>query len=135
MFAPQVGGPGKVTTGGGFIGGGLGVKGSAEGMLIAEVLNRLTSRTHARTLVEIQTADVAVVLVSDQLTIDQVQEALRPAYWRLRTAQSASLQVPASDERTDVVGALERLAKLHQSGLLTDDEFRQAKALALDDHQ
>lgn len=123
-----------MTTGGGFIGGGLGVKGSAEGMLIAQVLNRLTSRTHARTLVEIQTADVAVVLVSDQLTIDQVQEALRPAYWRLRTAQSASLQVPASDERTDVVGALERLAKLHQSGLLTDDEFRQAKALALDVH-
>lgn len=43
--------------------------------------------------------------------------------------------MPVRDDPTDLVGALEGLSRLHQSRLLIDDEFKQAKALALDDQQ
>lgn len=48
-------GPGAVTTGGGFIGGGFGVEGALEGMGIAAILNGLTSRTKIHTFVTLIT--------------------------------------------------------------------------------
>ena len=39
-----IGGPGSVTTGGGFIGGGFGVEGALEGMAIGAILNLLTTQ-------------------------------------------------------------------------------------------
>ena len=41
----EIGGPGLVKTGGGFVGGGFGARGAIEGMAIAAVLNGLTTRT------------------------------------------------------------------------------------------
>jgi len=47
----RVGGPGAVTSGGGFVGGGFGLEGAAEGMAIAGLLNSLTTRTTVTTIV------------------------------------------------------------------------------------
>jgi hypothetical protein len=44
-------GPGKVTTGGGFIGGGFGLSGAAKGMIAASVLNALTTKTKIHTMI------------------------------------------------------------------------------------
>jgi hypothetical protein len=49
----QVGGPGRVTAGGGFVGGGLSLLGAAEGAAIASMLNALTTRTRVESLISI----------------------------------------------------------------------------------
>jgi hypothetical protein len=48
----EIGGPGLVRSGGGFIGGGLGAAGAAEGIAIAAVLNALTRRTRITTIIQ-----------------------------------------------------------------------------------
>lgn len=44
-------GPGSVTSGGGFIGGGFGVEGALEGMAIATVLNAVSTKTKIHTFI------------------------------------------------------------------------------------
>jgi hypothetical protein len=51
----SVTGPGTVTTGGGFIGGGFGVEGALEGIAIAGVLNMLTTKKKIHTFVTLTT--------------------------------------------------------------------------------
>jgi hypothetical protein len=51
----EVSGPGTITSGGGFIGGGFGVAGALEGMAIATVLNALTTKTKIHTFVSLTT--------------------------------------------------------------------------------
>lgn len=48
-------GPGSVTKGGGFIGGGFGVEGALEGMVIAGILNKLTTETKIHTFLTLTT--------------------------------------------------------------------------------
>jgi hypothetical protein len=50
-LALEFSGPGRVTTGGRFFGGGFGVAGAAEGMIVASVLNALTSETDIKTVI------------------------------------------------------------------------------------
>lgn len=50
-----IAGPGTVTKGGGFIGGGFGVEGALEGMVIAGILNRLTTETKIHTFLTMTT--------------------------------------------------------------------------------
>jgi hypothetical protein len=56
VSALRVNGPGAVTSGGGFIGGGFGVEGAVEGMAVAAVLNALTTRTKINTYLSLETA-------------------------------------------------------------------------------
>lgn len=51
----SVTGPGTVTTGGGFVGGGFGVEGALEGIAIAGVLNMLTTKKKIHTFVTFTT--------------------------------------------------------------------------------
>lgn len=51
----EVSGPGTLTSGGGFIGGGFGVEGALEGMAIAAVLNALTTKSKIHTFVSLTT--------------------------------------------------------------------------------
>ncbi|MGB4059950.1 MAG: hypothetical protein WBK26_07020 [Burkholderiaceae bacterium] len=50
-----ISGPGTVTMGGGFFGGGFGVVGAIEGIAIAGILNKLTSRTSIHTFISLIT--------------------------------------------------------------------------------
>lgn len=51
----SVSGPGTVTSGGGFMGGGFGVEGALQGIAIAGVLNALTTKKKTHTLVTLTT--------------------------------------------------------------------------------
>ena len=51
----EVSGPGTLTSGGSFIGGGFGVSGALEGMAIAAVLNALTTKTKIHTFISLTT--------------------------------------------------------------------------------
>ena len=51
----QINGPGVITTGGGFIGGGFGVAGAIEGMAVAGILNALTAKSKIHTFISLVT--------------------------------------------------------------------------------
>src|SRR5436309_10673727 len=55
VTAIEIGGRGARRTGGGFRGGGFGLEGAAEGMLIASALNMLTTRNTMDTVICVQT--------------------------------------------------------------------------------
>jgi hypothetical protein len=59
----EIGGPGLVRSGGGFIGGGFGAVGALEGMTIAAVLNALTARTSITTIARVQATSCELFLL------------------------------------------------------------------------
>jgi hypothetical protein len=74
----DIGGPGLVRTGGGFVGGGFGATGAIEGMAVAAVLNALTTRTSIKTIVRIQATTCELFLLHTKVT------------WRVTRAMSAA---------------------------------------------
>lgn len=110
----QILGPGKVTTGGGFIGGGLGVEGAAEGMLIAGVLNALTTRTKIHTVISMITNLGELHLHYAELEPSALRIAFAPVYTRLRRRDSIW---------TD--GRMGRLRSLHERGIIDESRLRE----------
>jgi Short C-terminal domain len=129
----EIGGPGRTQTGGGFFGGGFGLSGAAEGMLIANALNLLTTRTNVDTVICVQTREAEVFFHHNQTPPDALRIQLSPVFSALRRLQSigSELEPPARIAAT-VVDHLARLAELHAAGSLTDDEFAAAKARLLE---
>jgi hypothetical protein len=133
-FNIELSGPGRFTTGGGFVGGGLGLMGAAEGMAIAGILNALTTRTHALSVIAVLSAEYEGFFLCQDLAPDELRRGLAPVFLRARQLSQASPpdQGPMpSAGPSDIVATLERLSTLHQAGALTDDEFQRAKAQAL----
>ncbi len=84
VTAMEIGGPGKTTRGGGFIGGGFGLEGAATGMLVATALNALTTRTDLLTVISIQAHDAEVWLAYTRAEPAALRVELAPAFVRIR---------------------------------------------------
>ena len=130
----EIGGPGLVKTGGGFVGGGFGVSGAVEGMAIAAVLNALTTRTSVKTVVRIQGTSCELFLLHTRLTPEQLRISMSRPLGAIRSArvmqaaretQHAPIAVPSP------VQELTKLADLLEKGLLTREEFDLMKAQLL----
>jgi hypothetical protein len=67
-IALEFSGPGRVTRGGGFIGGGFGITGAAEGMAIASVLNSITTKTEIRSLIRWKARTMEAFFFTDTAT-------------------------------------------------------------------
>jgi hypothetical protein len=126
--AIELGGPGMTTTGGGFLGGGFGVEGAVEGMLIASALNMVTTRKKVDTVICLQTGTAEVFFHHDETPPDALRILLSPIFSKLRELHP-SVGAVATDraESPDLVSRLERLADLHAKGVLNGDEFEAAK--------
>ena len=129
-FKLELTGPGKVTKGGGFFGGGFGLIGAAEGMAIAGLLNAMTKKTTILTLIGIADAKCEGFFVNSTVTPDNLRRALSPVFVRLRRYEAIDEKAPPPSD-DDLSSRLERLAKLHSAGALTDSEFAEAKAVLL----
>jgi hypothetical protein len=125
----EIGGPGLVTSGGGYIGGGLGPAGAAEGIAIAAVLNALTRRTRITNIIQIQAANTELFFLEAKTPPQDLRIRLSPGLVALGKAHAAA-QPPAPDgaptTRT-IIDELERLSRLYEKGLLTAEEFAQMK--------
>lgn len=123
-------GAGAVRTGGGVIGGGFGLEGAAEGMALAAVLNGLTSKTHNDCVFRFATAEGEATFAMKTLSPRIIDNWLAPVRVaaRSRNHQTATNSVPGV---ANTAGQLERLAALHGSGALTDEEFSAHKAALL----
>ena len=127
VMAIEIGGPGESTSGGGFIGGGFGVQGAAEGMLIASALNLLTTRSRIDTVVCLQTRTAELFLWNGAETPTDLRMRLSPVFSKLR--QLANAPAPAiGDSRID---QLTKLGSLLERGLIDDEEFQTLKSSIL----
>lgn len=106
---------------GGFLGGGFGLQGAAEGMAVASVLNSLTSSIN--TMLRIGSTNGEVVLHHGRQSPESIRNVLSPLWIRYEAAQRAA-STPASE---DPVALLQRLGELHGAGVLSDEEFQAKK--------
>ena len=122
-----IGGPGLVKTGGRFVGGGFGVTGAVEGMAIAAVLNALTTRTSAKTIVRIQGSSCELFLLYTKLTPEQLRIAMSRTLGTIRSVRATQTAgVPQNETPAAApspVHELTKLADLLEKGLLTREEF------------
>lgn len=77
-------GPGSVTTGGGFMGGGFGVEGALVGMGIGSILNAITSQTKTHTFLNVITHNGEIYLHCGMLEPTVLRMILAPAFTALR---------------------------------------------------
>lgn len=77
-------GPGSVTTGGGFMGGGFGVEGALVGMGIASILNAITSQTKTHTFLNVITHNGEIYLHCGVLEPTVLRMILAPTFTALR---------------------------------------------------
>lgn len=122
----EIGGPGLVRSGGGFVGGGFGAVGALEGMAVASVLNALTTKTKITTVVRIQAATCELFLLWAKTTPEQPRIELSQPLGAIRAARAPSRASPAS-----LVAELSKAAEMFQAGLLTREEFDQLKTRLL----
>lgn len=127
----EIGGRGILQTGGGFIGGGIGsFTGAAEGMAVASLLNRLTTKSSIETVMEVRWAEGSMIFHYGRRAPDAVRIWLAPELGTIRQRSQHNNAAPAVELATPVE-QLERLGSLHERGLLTADEFAAAKQLIL----
>jgi hypothetical protein len=123
----EIGGPGLVKTGGGFVGGGFGARGAIEGMAIAAVLNALTTRTSMTTIVRIQATGCELFLLHTRLTPEQLRITMSHPLGAIRSARAAEVAGGIQDQAHAVsrspVEELAKLADMLEKGLLTREEF------------
>lgn len=124
IVAFEIGGPGAQKTGGRFIGGGFGLEGAAEGMLIASALNLLTTRTKINTVICLQTRSSELFAHNNNETPDALRIRLSQVFNILRSQEQGQ---PPPGSR-DPIEQLERLAQLRDSGVLSEEEFQAARA-------
>lgn len=82
-------GPGRETSGGGFIGGGFGLEGAAIGMGIATILNAVTTNTTVTSIIELTTTDGELFLVNGSEEPGTLRFILSPVLVRLRMVHAA----------------------------------------------
>jgi hypothetical protein len=130
---------GTNASGGGFFGGGFGAAGAIEGMAIATVLNKLTTKVTHWAAIHIVADGGSVVLVQNGGDVGDLRRRLRVLRDAIVVASDHAQNAieagqPDPTDTSDIVSSLERLANLHESGVLSDAEFQRAKAAILDQH-
>jgi hypothetical protein len=131
MEAIDIGGPGLVKSGGGFIGGGFGAVGAAEGMAAAAILNALTTRTKIKTVVRVQASGAELFLLHPRTEPEPLRIELSRALGAVREAQAQrreSAPRQGHPRSGSLVEELSKLAGMLERGLLTREEFDHLKA-------
>lgn len=86
LTAVNISGPGKVTSGGGFIGGGFGVEGALIGIGVGSLLNALTTRTKVFTFLQIETVDGEAFFHYGGMEPSALRIELSPVFVAMRSA-------------------------------------------------
>jgi Short C-terminal domain len=127
----EIGGPGIVKRGGGFVGGGFGTAGAIEGMAIASILNGFTSRTSIKTILRIQGTGCELFFLHTRVNPERLRIDMSRPLAAIRSARASNVagtqdRVPATP--ASPVEELSKLADMLEKGLLTRDEFERMKA-------
>jgi hypothetical protein len=131
VAAVEVGGPGLTKSGGGFVGGGFGVAGAVEGMAIASVLNALTTRVKIKTVIRVEATQAELFFLHTLIEPEALRIELSRALGAIRQAKPVPSEPGGGEDRPHQKSAAERLVevtRLHDAGLLTDEEYRAKRA-------
>jgi hypothetical protein len=123
----EIGGPGRTTRGGGFYGGGFGLGGAAEGMMIAAALNLLSTRKRTDTVVCLRTHAAELFLHHRRQPPDQLRMALSEVFTILRALQETNGRQLTSIRDDRVLDGLTKLGDLLEQGVITPEEFATLK--------
>jgi len=126
----EVTGPGTERSDAGFIGGGFGLEGAVKGILIASVINTLTSKRTTNTFLRLSTSKAEVYLHISTLDPAQLRLILSPAFVQME----ANRQIPNSRQSPteDMLSSeIQTLHQMHHDGILSDEEFALAKRKVL----
>lgn len=131
--ALEINGAGAVRRGVRWSGFGLGLQGAIEGALVAAALNSVTSTTTIDTIIRLESATSEAFFHYDELVPDELRRRLAPAFLRLRQTHPdpGTDASPASGEHW--VDRLDKLAALHDRGMLSREEFDGLKARLLNE--
>jgi hypothetical protein len=86
ILAIEIGGPGRTTAGGGFIGGGFGLEGAVTGMLVSTALNALTTSTSVLTVIAVLATEGEVWMANTHVEPAAMRIELAPAFVAVRRA-------------------------------------------------
>jgi len=122
ITAVEISGPGTQTTNAGLIGGGFGLEGAAKGMLAAALVNAATTKTTTNTFLRVSTNDSEALFHFN----DQEPSALRLTLSHLFVAADANKAYNAAIP-TSISDELIKLQSLKEAGVLSEEEFSNAK--------
>jgi hypothetical protein len=117
IVSVQIDGPGTVSRGGGFIGGGFGFEGALEGIAIAGILNALTTRTKIHTFIQIVSDAGEVFLHYGRLEPGALRIAMSPVFVQLRKL-----------DHSHIASRTARLEALRRRDFIDDAEFSRLTA-------
>jgi hypothetical protein len=117
----QITGAGAYQTGGGWFGGGFGLKGALEGAAIASVMNSLTTKTKFDCVFRMVFPDVDITFQVLDRTPGRLEIDLTGVRRYLGSKDQLPLQSKSVDG--DNLEKLMKLAELVEKGLLTKQEF------------
>ena len=126
-----VGGPGLVSSGGGFVGGGFGIDGAAQGIAIASVLNAITTKTEVHTVIRLTALNSELFFHWGGAPPEELRIRLSPAIGRVESFRRAASK--SSPPSRDPLERLKELGALRDSGVLSAEEFDEAKRRVLKD--
>lgn len=115
----SISGPGRVSTGGGFVGGGFGVEGALEGIAVAGILNALTKKTSINTFISLITNFGELHLHYSGMEPGALRIALAYVFQRMRQSspdwlqlRRAVIETASSEGQIDDTQKLEMLSRL-----------------------
>lgn len=126
MTALEVAG-GAQTKGRNFFGGGFGLQGAVEGIIVASALSKASQKTTVNTGMHIGATSGEALLHHGELTPQVIRNALSPLWTRFEAAKHALASAPAQGT-DDLVTLLARLGELRDAGVLSEEEFAAKKA-------
>jgi Short C-terminal domain len=118
-------GRGEFQTGGGWWGGGFGIKGALEGAAFASIMNAITTKTHIETFIRLSFKTGELNLYLTNITPGDIDLKLSFLRGALPNVQTNHLVTNVNT--TDTATQLKNLAELLKEGLLSKEEFEQEK--------
>lgn len=117
---------GAIQRGGGYLGGGVGLIGAAEGIAISRLLNSLTTKTSVHTTIRFEADDAEVFFFTDKAVPGELEIRFANVRGHIKRGRPAPSTTPATGG--DFSERLLRLGEMLDKGQLTAEEFKAAKA-------
>lgn len=143
LVGVQIGGVGIYTTGGGWVGGGVGFNGAMKGAAMASMMNALETRVHNDCLLRLSFTNAELNFQILDITPRDLELLLAPIRLHLErqlgvTSSSTmglsgtvGVATPNSPGK-DLKSKLEELKRVFDEGLITQDEYDSKRANLLD---
>ncbi len=117
----DIGGPGKITSNAGVVGGGFGAEGAMHGIAAATVINLLTTHSSTKTIIRIVQKTAELVFITSKIEPEEAKTYFSNVFVNIKNKNRS----PANSK---MLGSeIEKLYSLKELGAITQEEFEKAK--------